>query len=154
MRFLYETDVALPIETVFRFHESPANLPRLVEGWPGFAMLRNDGDIRVGSRTWVLQSIALGVPVAMGFRHTAYEPPLRFEEEMFHGPYRSFVHTHEFEEVEGGTRVRDRLSVTLPWCYGGELALRVAIAPWMRRFFAYRHHRLAALVESGELGRA
>jgi ligand-binding SRPBCC domain-containing protein len=86
----------------------------------------------------------------MGFRHTIYEPPQRFCEELFHGPYARFVHLHEFEERSAGTTlVRDSLDVSLPWQYGSEAALRLLVAPMLRRTFAFRQRALRRLVAAG-----
>ena len=51
-----------------------------------------------------------------------WEPPERFVDEQEHGPYRSWVHTHEFSDLGGGTLVRDRVRYELPWPPLGELA--------------------------------
>ena len=142
MNFRFEHCIRLPIEEVFRFHEDPANLGVLLHGWPGFRLLHHDGHIFPGAMTWFEQTIAACIPMVLGFRHMLYEPPHRFAEELIHGPFRHFAHVHEFEQVEHATMVRDLLEVRLPWHYGGDAAVRICVAPALRRVFAFRHQAL------------
>ena len=105
MEFLFEREVAAPREGVFAFHADPGNLEVLMRRCAGFRVLRHDRSIRPGAVTWVEQPVFPWLKVVMGFRHTLCEPPLRFGEEIFHGPFSRFVHLHEFEERPGGRKV-------------------------------------------------
>jgi ligand-binding SRPBCC domain-containing protein len=142
--------IHLPRDIVFRFHENPAHLPLLHQGWSAFRMLQHDGSITPGQRTWFEITVGGIMPVVLGFEHTLYEPPRSFAEQLIHGPFRRFVHVHEFEEAEAGTRVRDILEVELPWCYGGEFVMRNLLAPSIREAFRLRARALLNLVEAGE----
>ena len=151
MKFHFENCVETPIESVFALHEDPGNLAVMVRKMPTFRMIYHAGNIRLGSVIWFEFRLAHIVPVVMGFEHTIYEPPLRFGEELIHGPFSCFVHIHEFEERTNGTIVRDILEVRLPWHYGGEVAMRILVAPVLRRAFAIRAQALSNLAESGIL---
>ncbi len=147
----YESRVERPLHVVFAFHRSPANLARLLGEWPGFGLLAHEQEVAEGSETWIQQRVAGMLPVAMGFLHTTYDPPRRFEETMIHGPFEVFVHSHEFVDAGVATIVRDRVRLTLPWWYGGRWMSRKVPALWLDEFFAFRHRRLAELVEAGAL---
>jgi len=151
MQLEYDHLVAARLEDVFAFHADPANLARLLDRWPGFTLLAHEGRIEPGCRTRMVQQVAWVLPVVTEFLHTAYEPPRSFSERMVHGPYRRFVHEHEFVAEGEGTRIHDRLRVELPLCYGGEPVMRALFAPWFGRFFAHRHRRLQELVAEGVL---
>lgn len=151
MDLVYETVVAAPREAVFAFHSTPANLAVLLRGWPGFRVLRHDGSVRPGSRTWIEQTVAGFVPLAMAFRHGEWDPPSRFEEEMTHGPFARFHHRHEFEERPGGTLVRDRIGIRLRPEFGGEWGTRLLVEPALRRFFSHRHEAIRRLAAEGAL---
>lgn len=151
MLLQFEHRVPVPREAVFRFHEAPANLAMLLRNWPGFRLLRHDANILPGTTTWFEQTIARCVPVVLGFRHTIYEPPYRFAEELIHGPFRRFTHTHEFEAAGEWTLMRDILEVELPWQYGGQLGTRLFVTRPLRGVFAHRHRALDWLVASGVL---
>lgn len=152
MRIKYEQQIELPREIVWKFHENPEHLVMLHEGWGGFRMICHDGCVSRGCRTWC-EAIAFGIlPVAMGFEHDLYEPPLRFGEKMIHGPFETFRHIHEFEEGSGGTIVRDLLEIELPWYYGGELGMKLLIRPILEQTFRNRRKALLKLAESGKIG--
>ena len=137
----------MPIETVFAFHEDPANLARLLRNWRGFRILHHDGNIRPGSETWVEQTVGSCVPVVMGVRYTIYEPPTRFAEQMIHGPFHQFEHIHEFESTPQGIVVRDLLDVAWPSHYGGKFVMRLCVAPMLRRVFEFRQIVLEQLLD-------
>lgn len=144
MKFTFEVLVEFPTEKLFAFHEIPDNLSLLLRGWPSFRMISNSGHVRVGAITRVEERMAL-IPVRMSFRHFLYEPPHRFGESLFQGPFLKYEHIHEFKPSDSGTFVRDLLDVRLPWYLGGELAMKLIVAPRIRRFFSYRHAELPRL---------
>jgi len=132
----------MTLAAVFEFHENPANLALLLKGRESFRLLRHDGSIVPGSMTWVQETIGGMIPVTMGFRHSMIEPPHRFREEMVHGPFRYFEHTHEFVASTAGTEVIDTLELSLPWYYGGDHATGRLVGPVIREMFEERHAAL------------
>ncbi len=146
MKFHFEQLLAAPIQELFAFHEDPANLALVLAGWDAFRILHHQGNIRIGSRSWFEVCLAGFVPIVLGFEHTIYEPPRRFGEELFHGPFRCFEHLHEFEETAQGTVLRDLLMICLPAWYGGETATELLVAPAIRRAFALRSKMLQKVV--------
>jgi ligand-binding SRPBCC domain-containing protein len=102
VKLCFEQTIPLPRRTVFGFFQNPACLAVLHEGWSRFRLLKHETQICVGCETWVEVTIAGFVPVVLGFRHTLFEPPLRFAEELIHGPFSKFHHVHEFEEQGAG----------------------------------------------------
>ncbi len=151
MKLQYEHRVEAPLDAVFRFHADPANLALLLARWPTFRLLRHDGHVRPGAATWFQETVAGCIPVVMGFRHTIYEPPHRQAEEMFHGPFQCFVHTHEFAAHGGATLVRDLLEVRIPWYLGGEPVMRGVLARAFDRCFRFRGRELQRLAVEGRL---
>lgn len=148
MHFIFEQTLKSSRDDLFAFHADPANLARLNAGQSQFQLLHHDGNIHPGATTRFRQKIAGILPVVLGFRHTIYEPPNRFGEEMIHGPCKQFTHLHEFEQSGDGTLIRDRLEVQLPWYLGGELGMRLVAAPLIRRAFARRQQGLRELIEA------
>lgn len=136
---------------VFAFHQDPEHLELLHRGWASFRMIHHDDSLYRGSRTWFETTIAGILPVAMGFEHSVYEPPYRFGEQLIHGPFSKFIHLHEFDEVTAGTTVRDLLEVELPWYYGGEQAMKLLVAPMLRRAFKLRGEALLKCAQNGSI---
>ena len=144
----FEQHLALDRESVFKFHETPANLVLLMEGWPGFRMLGHEGTIRCGSKVRVAERVGpFWIPLT--FEHFIYEPPYRFAERQVEGPLRKCEHVHEFIEEAGGTKIIDELDVELPMWMGGGLTMRLrtfieptwsGVKRWWNRS-AILHHR-------------
>jgi ligand-binding SRPBCC domain-containing protein len=55
-----------------------------------------------------------GIPMRWKTRILDWEPPHRFVDLQLHGPYRFWLHEHEFRETRGGTTVTDRVWYRLP----------------------------------------
>jgi ligand-binding SRPBCC domain-containing protein len=154
MELIFEHHVPRPRDLVFAFHENPRHLELILTDWKPFRLLHCNESILPGSETWVEETTFGILPVVLGYRHVVYEPPVRFGEELIHGPFRRFSHIHEFESlVDGGTIVRDRLDVVVPWQFGGALAMRAVAAPRLRRVFALRGRALQKLAANGTMDR-
>ena len=80
------------------------------------------------------------------FEHDVHDPPRRFGERLVGGPFRRMTHVHEFEPREGGTLIRDRLEIALPWWMGGVPAERLVAAPRIRALFAARQEALERIL--------
>jgi len=153
MKFCFERAIQLPRETVFAFHLKPACLALLHSGWSQLRVLKHESEVRVGGETWVEHTVAGCLPVALGYRHTRCDPPLRFAEVLIHGPFSRFTHVHEFEEHKGQTLVRDLLDVEWPWQFGGSLVLTRLVAPSIVRVFRNRGEALERLTRNGTIQR-
>ena len=80
-----------------------------------------------------------GVPLRWLTEIAEWQPPHHFVDVQKRGPYRLWVHRHEFEERGGGTEIRDEVRYAVPfsWLVHGWL-----VEPDVRRIFTYRHHAL------------
>ena len=151
MEFRFETLVQQPRHAVFAFHENPANLAVLHQGWSRLRVLHHDGSLRPDNETWVENTLAGILPVVLGFRHSGLDAPHWFEETLIHGPLRRFVHRHEFEARGDVTLVRDAVTVEFHPHFGGVLAMRLCGARMVRHLFAQRCAAMVRLAQSGVL---
>lgn len=85
-----------------------------------------------------------GIPLRWTSRITEWEPPRRFVDEQVRGPYRMWRHEHLFEEVDGGTRVRDRVLYAV---FAPDVVERLFVRRDVERIFAYRQERLRELFD-------
>ncbi len=83
-----------------------------------------------------------GLPIHWTTTISAWEPPYRFVDRQLRGPYRLWVHTHTFEEKDGGTLCRDHVEYAH---WGGSLMHRWFVAPDLERIFTYRRDKLLEL---------
>lgn len=139
-RFETSQELDHPIEEVFEFFARPENLERITPPWVGFRIL-TPGPIEMREGALIDYRIRLkGVPVRWRTEITAWEPPHRFVDVQLRGPYRRWVHTHTFREIDGGTGVEDRVEYAVP---GGRLIERLFVRRDIERIFAYRERVLA-----------
>jgi ligand-binding SRPBCC domain-containing protein len=151
MKLVYECRVEADLESLFRFHEDPANLAVLHEGMPGFRLLAHAMDPCIAR---FVQTVYGVLPIVLQFRRVLFEPPFAFGEELTHGPFSRFRHEHHFEPSGGGVIVRDELVCELPWWFGGEFAVHTFVAPQMDLVFAFRHAALLRLIEERRIQRS
>ena len=134
--------VSRPIDEVFAFFADAANLQVLTPPWLNFAIL-TPPPIRMRRDALIDYRLRVrGVPIRWRTRIAEWDPPHRFVDEQLRGPYRMWVHEHEFIEHEGGTLCRDRVVYRVP---GGPLAPLVHrwfVKPDVDRIFEYRMQKL------------
>jgi ligand-binding SRPBCC domain-containing protein len=150
VELVFEQFVSAPTERVFAFHENPGNLPRLLRSWPRFRLLRCEPIVRIGGVLWIEETF-WGLPVALGFTHSCYDPPHRMGSRLFHGPFARFTHDYRFVADGDGTRMCITLDVSVPWHFGGDWLLKRSIAPQIRTAFLQRLQELERLAAAREL---
>ena len=137
MEFVREMTVPLPRSQVFAFFAEAGNLERLTPPELKFRILTPTPiAMRPGARIDYALSL-FGVRFSWRSEITVWEPETRFVDIQVRGPYAEWVHTHTFEDVPGGTRIRDHVRYRLPLAPLGNIALPV-VRVQLRRIFDYR----------------
>jgi hypothetical protein len=101
--------------------------------------------LELGSRV-VLQGRRWGFPQRVVSRIVEFVPNEVFADEQVEGPFRKWLHRHEFAVAPGGTRVTDRIDFEPP---GGALGLLVTasfIERDLKWIFDYRSQKLRDLL--------
>ena len=132
-----------PRERVFAFFADAHNLERITPPFLRFRIL-NTSPIVMGPGALIDHKLRLhGVPINWRTEITTWEPPARFCDTQLRGPYTEWIHTHTFDEHDGGTMVRDEVRYRLP---GPSLASRIVnavmVTPDTRKIFEFRHEAL------------
>ncbi|MFD6444001.1 TIGR01777 family oxidoreductase [Promicromonospora sp. NPDC060204] len=127
MGLTYSSVVGHPRPEVFAWHERPGAIMRLTPPWSPLHVVREASTLAGGAAV-------LRLPVGLRWvaRHSGYEPPERFVDELVSAPLRWVVpwrHTHEFHDEGGGTRITDTVETRVPEAV-------------LRPMFAYRHRQL------------
>ena len=144
-RFEREATLPFPLERVFDFFSRAENLGLLTPPWLSFHIL-TPLPIRMCEGALIDYRIRVrGIPMKWRSEITVWEPPYRFVDEQLRGPYRLWHHEHRFSEVDGGTKVEDRVKYAV---LGGSLVDRWFVAPDVGRIFDYRQQRLHELFAS------
>lgn len=134
--------VPRPLEEVFAFFADAGNLERITPGFLRFRIL-TPRPIAMRPGAVIEYRLALfGVPFRWTTVIERFEPGVRFVDSQGRGPYASWVHTHEFHAVPGGTLVVDSVDYALPLGPLGLLARTLFVRRSLDRIF---DHRVAAI---------
>jgi ligand-binding SRPBCC domain-containing protein len=140
--------IELPREEVFEFFADAFNLQKITPPDVHFRVLTPAPiELRRGTRIDYRLTV-FRVPFRWRTVIAMWEPPVRFVDEQERGPYRSWVHRHEFSDVEGGTLVRDRVQYELPWSPLGELAHPI-VRRKLDQIFDFRQAMIHRLLSRG-----
>lgn len=125
-------------QTVFGYHSQLGAIDRLIPPWERVKILKRNDSLQVGSEVLLQQSLG---PLKMEWlaRHTAFDPPNRFQDQQLRGPFKSWVHDHIVESVsDQSSKLTDSVVYELPYGPAGRLG-----GPWIARkissMFSYRH---------------
>ena len=149
MRFVKESRIAASLDAVFRFHESPDALKRLIPPWEKMEIVESAHSLKPGSRV-VLKGRILGfIPVRWVAVHTEYDPPHFFADRQESGPFAYWYHRHLFlEDGSGGTILRDEIEYRAPLGILGQWFGGWYLRRKLEKMFAYRHDITRKIIES------
>ena len=137
--------VPLELDETFAFFSDVANLGAITPPWLHFRVLTPDVALGPGALIDYRLRVRF-VPVRWRTRIEVWEPGRRFVDRQLRGPYRDWEHTHEFEPVEGGTLIVDRIRYRLPLGPLGALAHALVVRRDLERIFDFRREAIARLL--------
>lgn len=139
-----EVDLSAPLEQVFPFFATPENLERITPSSMRMDYL-TPSPIPMHAGSVIDYVIKLdGIPLRWTTIIADYKPPYRFVDVQLRGPYAFWHHTHTFEEIHGGTRVRDEVRYAMPFGPLGTIVHALKVKRDLARIFSYRSEFLAA----------
>ena len=109
-----ETVLPLPVDEVFAFFAEAGNLQQITPPELDFEVVTPLPVPMEGGTLIEYRLRLFGVPFRWRTRIALWDPPHRFLDEQIQGPYREWIHLHEFEPTPEGTRMRDRVRYRLP----------------------------------------
>lgn len=138
--------IARPRSEVFAFFSDATNLERITPPFLRFRIVTPTPiDLREGTLIDYRLSL-FGVPFSWRTRIEVFEPERRFIDTQLRGPYKVWRHLHEFEDVEGGTLMRDRVDYDVPLGPLGDVARALFVTRTVERIFDHRAETIAALL--------
>lgn len=127
-----------PRNELFAFFSDAANLERLTPPSMSFR-IKTPQPIPMKPGTLIDYEIRLfGVPMKWRTLIDVFDPEERFVDEQLRGPYKLWRHTHTFEDVAGGTMVRDHVEYELPLGPLGTIAHAVFVRRQLKTIFDFR----------------
>jgi ligand-binding SRPBCC domain-containing protein len=134
-----------PREEVFAFFADALNLERITPPFLRFHIL-TPPPIAMHTGTLIDYELRLyGVKFKWKTRIEGFQPPHFFVDAQLKGPYRQWVHRHTFEEVQGGTLMRDRVEYALSLGPLGALAHALMVRRSVEKIFAFRNQTIAGI---------
>ena len=134
-------ELPVPVDEVFGFFADAGNLAKITPSELGLRILTPQPmEIAEGARIdYRLRSF--GIPIKWRTLITAWEPPIRFVDIQLRGPYKDWIHTHEFESTDSGTRINDYVRYRLRLAPLGEIA-HPFVRKRLERIFRFRDEAL------------
>ncbi len=130
--------VERPLDEVFDFFSRASNLERLTPSLMHFQMVTPE-PIEMTTGTLIEYRLRVhGAPIRWISRIEEWEVGSHFVDRQIKGPYKLWLHRHDFEEVDEGTRVSDHVRYELPFGPVGELAGLWLVRRDLDRIFDFR----------------
>jgi ligand-binding SRPBCC domain-containing protein len=143
-----EQIIRRPRAGVFEFFSDARNLELITPTFLNFRILTPTPiDMKEGAL--IDYRIRLfGIPVKWRTRIDAFEPGRRFIDRQLSGPYRTWIHLHEFSDVDGGkaTKMIDRVDYEVPFGPVGSVARALFVRRTLDRIFDHRASVIASAI--------
>ncbi|MDQ3535654.1 MAG: SRPBCC family protein [Bacteroidota bacterium] len=132
-------NIPVPINEVWEFFSSPANLQVITPKELGFKIIseREDG-IYSGQIIEYTVKPLLGIPVYWMTEITHVGMHQYFVDEQRHGPYSMWHHKHHFREIKGGTQMTDIVHYKIPLFFIGGIINSLIVKKKLQGIFDYR----------------
>ena len=137
----------LPLEEAFSFFGEAQNLEQITPPFLSFRIITPTPiEMQVGALI-DYQLRVRGIPIKWRTEITDWDPPHGFTDVQLRGPYRKWVHRHDFIAEKEGTRVVDTVNYLVP---GGMLINQFLIKSELRRIFDYRCTKIEQILIPGK----
>ena len=108
---------------------------------------RTSGLIELGEQvTW--EARHFGIRQRFTSQITVFDRPRHFQDSMIEGAFRSFVHDHYFDTVQGSTLIRDVLTFSSPLGPLGMVVDKLVMAAYLRRLLTARNALIKQVLEA------
>jgi len=130
--------VPQPVNRTFSFFKEATNLEKITPKFLNFKVL-NQSTPEIEKGTKINYSLSVhGLPVRWQSEITDWRPNKNFSDIQLKGPYSHWYHTHEFEEKNGGTLIKDRVLYKVPFGIPGDIVAGKWIKKDLEEIFNYR----------------
>lgn len=146
--FSARLELPLPIDRVFAFFAEAGNLERITPPELRFRILTPQPIVMAPGALIEYQLQLFGARFTWRTEIAEWEPPHRFVDVQLKGPYREWVHTHQFIPIDGGTVILDNVRYRLPLSPLGDVAYPL-VRMQLARVFSYRTAAVTRILTTG-----
>ena len=143
-----ETLIEAPIETCFNYARSIEAHMKSTEETKERAVAGVTEGLMENGDTVTWEAVHFGVKQRLKARITGMHEPEWFIDEMISGAFKSFVHTHRFEEIGNVTLMIDQFIYKAPLGIIGSIANVLFLKKYMRELLEKRAVRLKKMAEN------
>lgn len=143
--YVFESRLWLPAsrDEVFEFFSKAENLQRITPSWLNFEILTPLPIEIMQGCTIDYQLKLFGVPIRWKTEIPTWQPPHGFVDRQIKGPYRTWIHTHQFESIDGGgTMMIDKVEYMPKGWFLAPLLDRLFVKRNVKRIFDYRREEI------------
>lgn len=132
--------IPAPLDEVWDFISSPANLKEITPGYMGFDIVTPNLPKKMYAGMLIEYRVrpVLGIPLRWVTEITQVSEREYFVDEQRVGPYQMWHHEHWLTEIEGGVEMRDLINYKPPLGILGDLAQAVFIKKQLQVIFDFR----------------
>lgn len=133
--------ISRPVHEIISFFRTPENLSKLTPKEMNFKMLEGSDPEVKDKAIFNYQFNKYGLPMKWQSRIEDDENEAVFIDIQTKGPYKKWVHTHEFHSSKNGTLILDKVKYNMPFGILGNLALPI-VQKDISKIFEYRKKAL------------
>lgn len=139
-QFKTEQKVNAPIEEVWDFISSPANLKEITPDYMGFDITSGHLSDKMYEGMIITYKVSplLGIKTDWMTEITHIREMEYFVDEQRIGPYKLWHHQHHISPIEGGVLMKDIVTYAPPFGLIGAVANRIVIKNKLEEIFNYR----------------
>ncbi len=132
------TELAAVPEEVFTFHENPQNIRKISPFFLHVVEVMASPEAKIND-VFTLRLRIFGWPLTWTGKWAEVQNPTLLIDTASLFPFRKWRHEHHFEEISGGTRMRDVVTYELPFGWLGRVLASTVFRLQLIIMFAGRH---------------
>jgi uncharacterized protein (TIGR01777 family) len=128
-----------PSDLVFDFFSNANNLEKITPPYLGFKVIgKNTPEITTGTKINYRLKIH-GIPLTWKSEISVFEKNKTFTDIQLSGPYKKWVHQHDFISCKKGTLIKDKVVYKLPMGFVGNLFAGYFVNKDVKNVFTFRN---------------
>jgi ligand-binding SRPBCC domain-containing protein len=138
----------VPLEELWDFFMQPSNLMQITPPEVKFKVLSKPEEIKLMKQGLIICykiSPFLGIYMNWTTEITELKEKEFFVDVQISGPYKKWIHRHNFKAIEGGVEMTDELEYEMPFGFLGKIAHTLFVQKQVEKIFKYRKGKLDEL---------